>query len=120
MRVLTYRGARATAATLLGGLMEEGFDPSYRFKPPHQEFLGHAFANTLLYLDHRHTGFDIPLIPFAINAYGADLIKLRGGLDPENGAGETGDQLPAPPAPSPARCFDMGRAVARVLSATKW
>jgi len=100
--------------------MEEGFDPSYSFKPPHQDFLCHAFANTLLYLDHRRTGFDIPLIPFAINAYGADLIKLRGGLDPENGAGETGDQLPAPPSASPARCFDMGRAVAQVLSATKW
>ena len=118
--VFTYRGAPAIAVTLLGGLMEEGFDPSYSYKPPHQDYLGHAFANTLLYLDHLRTGFDIPLIPFAINAYGADLIKLRGGLDPETAAGDTGDQPPAPPAPSPARCFDMGRAVARVLAATKW
>jgi len=118
--VLTYRGAPAIAGTMIGGLMEAGFDPAYSCRLPHQEYLGHAFTNTLLYLDHRRAGMDIPIIPFAVNAYGADLIKSRGGLAAKGGMEESNGHLPAPPAPSPARCFDMGRAIARTLTASPW
>lgn len=118
--VLTYRGAPAIAAAMVQGLMDEGFDPAYSYRLPHQDYLGHAFANTLLYLDHRRVGMDIPVIPFTVNAYGADLIKSKGGLTADDGTGNGKDSLPAPPAPNPARCFDMGRAIARSLAASAW
>ena len=31
-----------------------------------------------------------------------------------------GDRLPAPPAPTPTRCFDLGGQVARILSDSPW
>ena len=117
--VFIHKGSPNIAAELVTGLMDEGFDPAYSYRPPHQEHLGHAFANTLVYLDHRRAGFDVPVIPFAINAYGGELIRMRGGLENEGGTSEEGVP-PTPPAPSPARCFDLGRVVARVLAASPW
>ena len=42
--------------------------------------LAHAFTNTLLYLDWDRRGFPWPVIPFAINCYGSDLIHAQGGM----------------------------------------
>jgi len=100
--------------------MQDGFDPAYSYKLPHQHYLGHAFTNTLIYLDHRRAGFDWPVIPFAINAYGADLIRAQGGYVPDGRAGGAAAELPEPPAPSPSRCFDLGAAIARALAPTRW
>ena len=80
--IFAHPGSPEIAGHMLSALMEQDFDPSYSYKVPHQDYLGHAFANTLLYLDHRRTGFPYPVIPVAINSYGADLIRLRGGLCP--------------------------------------
>jgi hypothetical protein len=114
---IAIRGAPDVARAVLNALSESGFDPAYSLRLPHQDFLGHAFANTLTYLDHRRTGWRWPVVPFAINAYGAALIRAKGGLDatPETLGGE-----PDPPGPTPARCFDMGAAIAPRLAESRW
>jgi hypothetical protein len=112
----TYKGHRPAAKLLVSGLLEEGFDPAYAYRPLHHP-LGHAFMNTLLFLDYDRQGFPYPVVPFAVNCYGRRVIAQRGGL----GGVKTpaADQLD-PPSPSPSRCFDLGRACARVLSASPW
>ena len=83
--VLENDGAPEIAKFLVNALLGEGFDPAYSYSLPHQEYLGHAFANTLLYLDHERKGWPYPIIPFAINAYGSALIRAKGGLVEEHG-----------------------------------
>lgn len=116
-----HAGAPEIAGHMLHALMDRGFDPAYSYRLPHQDFLGHAFTNTLLYLDHHRRGFRWPVIPFAINAYGADLIKAKGGYVPDGCAdGGAAPRLPDPPAPGPARLFDLGVALADILAASPW
>lgn len=117
--VMTHQGAPDIAKYLLISLLEEGFDPAYSYSLPHQEFLGHAFANTLLFLDHERKGWAYPIIPFAINAYGSALIRAKGGLVEEEG-NAAADQQPDPPGPTPKRCFELGRAIGRVLKTSPW
>ena len=61
------------------GLIEDGFDTAYAYKPLHHP-LGHAFTNAILYLDYDRTGFPYPIVPFAINCYGRKVLAQRGGL----------------------------------------
>lgn len=117
--VLTNDGAPDIARYILNALLKQGFDPSYSYKLPHQDYLGHAFTNTLMFLDHRRHGWSYPIIPFAINAYGSALIRAKGGLV-EKGDNAVQSRLPDPPAPSPKRCFELGQALARILSASPW
>ena len=118
--VFTHRGAPAIAGHLAHALMEEGFDPACSYRLPHQDYLGHAFTNTLLYLDHRRRGFPYPVIPFAINAYGPELLRSGGGHVPKESVPGSPGWLPDPPMPSPRRCFDLGAAIARVLRNAPW
>lgn len=117
--VMVNRGASDIARFILTALLEQGFDPSYSYKLPHQDYLGHAFTNTLMFLDHRRKGWSYPVIPFAINAYGSALIRAKGGLV-EKGKAIDANRQPDPPAPAPFRCFDLGRALARILAPTPW
>jgi len=112
----TYPGHRAAAKALTTGLLEEGFDVAYAYRPLHHP-LGHAFTNTLLYLDYDRQGLAYPVIPFQINCYGRRVISQRGGQAGVAGVKEADLD---PPSPSPARCFDLGRAAARVLAASPW
>ena len=41
--------------------------------------IGHAFLNTLLYLDYDRQGFPYPVVPFSINCYGRRVISQYGG-----------------------------------------
>ncbi|HTO13101.1 MAG TPA: extradiol ring-cleavage dioxygenase, partial [Candidatus Binatia bacterium] len=50
-----YKGHRAAAKRLTSGLLEAGFDVSYAYRPLHHP-LGHAFMNTLLFLDYDRQG----------------------------------------------------------------
>lgn len=111
-----YRGAKDVARRLARGLLERGFDPAYAYTMPHQDHLGHAFTNTLLYLDHERKGFDYPIVPFAINAYGSALIREKGGLAGASAEAAEDD----PPGPSPKRLFGMGYALADILAASPW
>jgi hypothetical protein len=112
-----YKGHRPAAKALVTGLLERGFDVSYAYRPLHHP-LGHAFMNTLLYLDYDRQGFPYPVVPFSINCYGRRVISQRGGVSSfaELPEGERFD----PPSPAPWRCFDLGRAAARTLTDGPW
>jgi len=112
-----YKGHRAAAKTLVTGLLEKGFDVSYAYRPLHHP-LGHAFMNTLLYLDYDRQGFPYPVVPFSINCYGRRVVSQYGGASTFADL-PTEEQLD-PPSPSPARCFDLGRAGAQILSTSPW
>lgn len=82
-----YRVDAKLAEALIGGLMDEGFDPAYSKHTRYDGGLGHAFARVLKFLspDAKHR-----VIPVMINTY-------------------------YPPAPSAQRCVKFGRALATVL-----
>ena len=110
------KGHRPAAKALVAGLLESGFDVSYAYRPLHHP-LGHAFMNTLLFLDYDRQGFPYPVVPFQVNCYGRRVIAQHGGLGTL--AGMAADELD-PPSPPPWRCFDLGRATARTLAASPW
>lgn len=111
---LRIRGDRALAKAIVSGLLEAGVDMAYAYRPGHHQGLPHAFLNTVLYLDHDRRGLEYPVLPLAVNCYGRRLVANRGLFpDLKNPPGE-GDL--DPPSPAPWRCFDVGRALARVLA----
>lgn len=116
--VNTIQGAPEISRFLLNALLEEGFDPAYSYTLPHQDYLGHAFTNTLMFLDHQRRGWPYKTIPFAINAYGSALIRAKGGLVQETS--QSLDAMPDPPAPTPKRCFELGKSIARILKPSPW
>src|SRR5437879_10299868 len=73
----TIKGHRAGAKQLVSGLLGEGIDVAYAYKPLHHP-LGHAFVNSILYLDIDRKGFPYPVVPFTVNAYGRWLIGAHG------------------------------------------
>jgi hypothetical protein len=109
-----YKGHPEAGKVLAAGLLEQGFDVAYAYRPRHHP-LGHAFMNTLLYLDDARQGVPYPVLPVAVNCYGRRVIAQRGGA----GALAAPERLD-PPSPAPWRCFDLGRATARVLAASPW
>ena len=72
----------------------------------------------MLFLDWDRRGFDIPVVPFAINCYGRRVIAARGYM--ESLANPIPEADFDPPSPSPARCFDLGAACARALARSPW
>ena len=116
-KTFTYKGHEASRY-LARSLLENGFDIAYSYKPLHQEGLGHAFVNTLLYLDYDRKGFDYPVIPFSVNCYGSNIIRNQGGPNTRQVNGV--DMAMDPPGPSPKRCMELGAAPARALKASPW
>lgn len=116
-KVFSVRGHVSGAKCLTRRLLEEDFDLPYActFRSPRG--LAHSFSQTLLFLDYDRQGFDYSIVPFHVNCYGSHLMQSQGGMAHVTG-GESGD--PAPPAPTPRRCFDLGRAVARILRESPW
>lgn len=112
-----YKGQRPAAKALATGLLEAGFDVSYAYKPLHHP-LGHAFMNTLLFLDYDRQGFPYPVVPFQVNCYGRRVISQYGGATTL--ANMSQEERLDPPSPAPWRCFDLGRAAARVMAASPW
>jgi hypothetical protein len=115
---LHVKGHNEAGRYLTTGLIEAGFDMAYSYRPNEYEGLSHAFTNTVLYLDYERRGFPYPILPMAVNCYGRLVISAKG-LFVDPGNPPSGPQLD-PPSPSPARCFDLGRATARVLAASPW
>ena len=116
-KTFRWRGHRAGASLLTQGLIDAGFDLAYSYRlraggrPPH------SFVNTLLYLDYDRRGFDYGVVPFHVNCYGSTVVRSQGGL------GHLADevsQVRDPSAPPPWRCFDLGRATARILRDSPW
>ena len=112
-KVFKFAGHQEAGRYLARGLLDEGVDMAYAYRPLHEEGLGHAFSNTLLFLDNDREGFDYPVLPVAVNCYGSNVIRMRGG------ATEYSD-VPDPPSPSPRRCFEVGQATARVIKNSPW
>jgi hypothetical protein len=92
-----YKGHRQAAKFLTSSLLDEGFDLSYAYRPLHHP-LGHAFMNTLLFLDYDRQGFPYPVVPFQVNCYGRRVIAQYGGAG--NVAGQAEEKLD-PPSPPP-------------------
>ena len=121
-KVFTVRGHRAAGKYLASALLRDAIDVAYAYKPLHHP-LGHAFANSILFLDYDRKGFPYPVLPFAVNAYGRLLIAAQGA---PRRASESAGQVPMsesdfdPPAPQPRRCFEVGAAVARALTRSPW
>ena len=107
-------GHQAAGRYLTRALIDQGVDMAYAYKPLHEKAgLGHAFANTLLFLDLDRKGFDYPVLPVAVNCYGSNVVRMRGGS--EVFAAELD-----PPSPTPRRCFEVGQATARALKDSPW
>jgi hypothetical protein len=115
-RSVHVRGHAEAAKAIAAGLLERDFDAAYAYKPLHHPGLPHAFLNAILYLDYDRRGFDYPVVPFAINCYGRQVISYRGFASRWADRGRP----PDPPSPSPRRCFDLGAAIARICRASPW
>jgi hypothetical protein len=116
-KTFIYKGQRGAAKFLATNLLEEGFDLSYAYKPLHHP-LGHAFMNTLLFLDYDRQGFPYPVVPLQVNCYGRRVISQYGGA--ANFANLPTEDRLDPPSPPPWRCFDLGAACARVVARSPW
>lgn len=112
------KGHRSAGKYLAAGLLEEGFEVAYAYRPLH-EGLGHAFVNTVLFLDVDRRGFEYPVVPFQVNCYGRRVISQRGFFRSIAENPQTEADLD-PPSPAPWRCFDLGAATARILSRSPW
>ena len=112
-KVFIWSGQPVAGRHLASRLLDAGVDMPYAYRPLHGDGVAHAFANTLLYLDLDRQGFAYPILPVTVNCYGRDVIRYRGG-------GTQCTEEPDPPAPSPHRCFEVGRATARILKDSPW
>lgn len=113
----TMRGLPEFAKQLASDVITSGVDVAYSYEQRKGINFPHAFANTQIFLDYANVGreFPYPIVPIAVNCYGEHVIARKGGFArfAEIAAGEQLD----PPGPSPARCFELGRAVARSVRA---
>jgi hypothetical protein len=112
----TVRTAPDIARAIAAGLIESDFDIAYAYRPLHYPGLSHAFMNAVLYLDYDRRGFDYPVIPFQVNCYGSHVVSHKGSV-PQL---DRPDIALDPPSPSPRRCFELGRALARFLRRQPW
>lgn len=114
--VWSLSGDRGFAKALTSALLADGCDVAYAYRPLHERGLPHAFLNTIVYLDHERRGFPWPIVPFSVNCYGRRVIVQRGGAS--RFADEPDEASFDPPSPSPRRCMEVGRSVARFCAAS--
>src|ERR1051325_1213970 len=118
-KVFTIQGHRSAAKHLASSLLKEGFDIAYAYKPLHIG-LGHAFVNSVLYLDWDRIGFPYPVVPFTVNSYGRHLTGTEG-IPPTPTVGKRLSEIEEdPPGPQPWRCFQIGAATARAFANSEW
>lgn len=114
-QVFTMKGAPDFGKQVATAVLNSGVDIAYSYMPRAGTNFPHAFANTQIFLDYDNVGkeFPYPILPIAVNCYGEHVIARRGGIArfAEIQAGEDLD----PPGPTPARCYELGRAVGRMV-----
>ena len=103
---------------LARGLLERDIDIAYAYAPLHHAGIGHAFANTVLFLDYDRTGFPYPILPFQVNCYGSRVIAQHGYRS--SLAAPLAEADFDPPSPSPKRCLQVGAATAQVFLDSPW
>ena len=114
---LVANGHTAAARYLARRLPEAGFDIPYAYRLNYEFGLGHAFVHTLQFLDYDRTGWNYPIVPFHVNAYGTSVVRNQG----FTAHLFSDDELqPDPPAPTPRRCFELGQQVARLMRESPW
>jgi hypothetical protein len=108
---MTLHGDAKGSRILADDLLRAGFDVAYSYRKREGSRFPHAIANTQLFLDYEHAGREFPykIIPITVNCYGQHAIVRRGGLAR---FAEIWKEDLDPSGPSPARCFELGRAVA--------
>lgn len=114
--VFRHRGHPEGGRYIVNRLSDEGVFIPYAYRLRSRLGLAHAFINTLMYLDADRTGFDYPVVPLHVNCYGGSLVRSQGGRIAQSTLGAE----PDPPAPSARACFDLGRAIGRVLKRSPW
>ena len=117
-KTFRYKG-HPSARYLTGALIDEGFDVAYAYRPLHEPGLGHAFLNTLLYLDYDRDRIRLPG-----HSLRHQLLRQPGHPQPGRAPAPqvvNGVEMPAdPPGPSPKRCMELGAAAARALQDSPW
>jgi hypothetical protein len=112
-KVFRFRGQPEIARKLTSGVIRQGFDLAYAYKPLHAPSLSYSFSNTLLYLDDDRRGWHYPVVPIYVNCHGDLFVRNHAHGGPVNE-----EAPPDPEAPSPRRCFEFGEAAARALRET--
>lgn len=114
----TMTGRPALAKKFAASILGHGVDVAYSYEKREGIYFPHAFGNTQVFMDYENAGaeFPYPMIPLAVNCYGEHVISRKGGFArfAEIQAGEDLD----PPGPSPQRCYEFGRAVAKSVLET--
>src|SRR5262249_60184109 len=81
---------------------------------PSHHAVGPPFTTGVMSLDSERRGSPWRIVPVAINCYGRRVLAQRGGLPVFDRRLDDADL--DPPAPTPARLFDLGAATARILA----
>jgi hypothetical protein len=115
----TMHGDPRFAKKLTSDVLSSGVDIAYSYEQRKGIHFPHAFANTQVFFDYDNAGseFPYPMVPVAVNCYGQHVIARKGGFArfADIQAGEDLD----PPGPSPARCFEVGKAIGRSVRASE-
>ena len=78
---LTIRGHYQGSSEFVRFLLDDGFDVAYLMETRDPRGLAHSFNNTIMYLDHWRRPFEYPVIPFHVNCYGNQLMKVAAGTE---------------------------------------
>jgi hypothetical protein len=118
---VTVKGHLEAARHIVRELIKKGFDVASSWRLPHGPSYGHSMTWTCDFLDLDQRGF-YPVVPFAVNTYGVDLrIPYPENPSPSRlGRKLEGMPVTPPPAPVPWRCYDLGKAVAKIIEASPW
>jgi hypothetical protein len=111
------RGDAGASRSLTDALIADGFDMAYSYRKRAGANFPHAILNTQLFLDYDNAGQKLPypLLAITVNCYGQHAIARRGGMAR---FAEIADEQLDPSGPKPARCIDLGAAVARAYRDT--
>lgn len=110
------RGHARFGRDLAAALLDDDIDVAYAYEPRADRPFPHAIANTVMFLDYHRRGFPYAVVPFTVNCYGRLAIGRRGGM--ARFAADDGLPPLDPPSPTPRRCVQLGRAVARAALAS--
>lgn len=108
------KGNKNVSRNLADELINSGFDMAYSYRKREGTHFPHSIANTQLFLDYDNAGtaFPYPILPITVNCYGQHAVARKGGL--AKFADIATEELD-PSGPTPARCMDLGAAVARIV-----